>query len=180
MGIVPILNNLSFINYHLGGNFNSLLNTQLREERGYTYGVRSNWSRRKNPGLFIINTSVHTQATADSINIIKKNLETFQKQFSNEVVDKIRGIISRSNARAFETLYQKLSLLENIPTYNLDIDYMQKTMHQYEQLTLGDIKETIAQHMNVDDMIYIVAGDAETQMEHLKQLDFDRVELIRN
>ena len=174
----PDFDILSFINYKLGGNFNSLLNTQLREERGYTYGVNSQLSRRINTGTFLINTSVHAQATMDSIRIIRDTMHELSSFFTEQEVNHIRQVIARSKVRSFETLFQKLNMLENISTYQLPLDYIDKTLKLYDSLTPRDIRRTIQKHLDVDSLVYVVAGDAQTQFEHVRSLGFEQVNLI--
>ena len=55
------------MNYTLGGAFNSRINLNLREDKGYTYGARSGFSGSKLPGPFTASASVRTDTTADSI-----------------------------------------------------------------------------------------------------------------
>ncbi len=164
------LNVLSFVNYRLGGHFNSLLNKQLREERGYTYGVRSRWTRRINHGMFVINTSVHTQATQDSIKIIQDTLSGLPQAFGPDEIDKIRKTMLRSNARAFETLQQKLGVLEKRSTYGLPADYIKQKIESINQMDQSKIFAAIEQYAAPEGMIYVVAGDAENQLANLEKL----------
>ncbi|MDZ7821292.1 MAG: pitrilysin family protein [Candidatus Marinimicrobia bacterium] len=63
------------MNYKLGGAFASNINMMLREEKGYTYGARSGFSGTKTPGPFYASTSVVTDATLESFEIIRDLME---------------------------------------------------------------------------------------------------------
>ena len=62
------------LNQILGGQFTSRLNTKLREERGFTYGVRSHFDCRRQPGPFSITTSVQADRLADALDDIHDEL----------------------------------------------------------------------------------------------------------
>ena len=102
----------NLVNYKLGGSFNSQLNMTLREEKGYTYGARSNFARRINEGAFIANSSVRSNVTKESVDIFKDIIENYGQNFTEEDLDKTKQTFTKSNARAFETLAQKMNMLD--------------------------------------------------------------------
>ncbi|NED57736.1 insulinase family protein, partial [Micromonospora aurantiaca] len=64
----------------LGGGLTSRLNAVLREEKGYTYGMRAGLLRMRHCGLFIAQGSVHTEVTADAV---------------ADALTELRGVVSR-------------------------------------------------------------------------------------
>ena len=64
-------------NQVLGGQFTSRLNTKLREERGFTYGVRSSFEARRGAGPFSIGTSVQSDRLAEALDDIRHELTAF-------------------------------------------------------------------------------------------------------
>lgn len=150
----------SLINYRLGGSYNSLLNTALREERGYTYGVHTYFSRRWHPGVFVLNTSVGHEVAADALQIIKKHFEHFTDQFSVEDLVRTREIFLRSQARGYETLGQKLKVLENISLMNLPLNYLLEEDRRLRSINIEEAHTAIQRFLNPQKMIYLVVGDA--------------------
>jgi zinc protease len=71
-------------NFVFGGAFNSRLNLNLREDKGYTYGIRSNFSGGKYTGLFSISAAVKRTSTANSLAEIIKEFNKYQ---SNGITD---------------------------------------------------------------------------------------------
>ena len=65
---------LAVMNALLGGLFNSRLNRLLREERGYTYGVHSDFDMRRAAGPFSVRCAVETEVTAPAIADIMSEL----------------------------------------------------------------------------------------------------------
>ncbi len=58
-------------NYKLGGSFNGYVNLVLREEKGYTYGARTNLIGQKNFGAFVASSAVRSTATLESAEIFR-------------------------------------------------------------------------------------------------------------
>jgi zinc protease len=63
----PDYHALALLNMILGGQFVSRVNMNLRQDKGYTYGVRTGFDLRRGLGPFVLQTSVQTEVTADAI-----------------------------------------------------------------------------------------------------------------
>ena len=63
----PDYHALVLLNTVLGGQFVSRLNMNLREDKGYTYGVRTGFDLRRGEGPFVLQTSVGTDVTAPAV-----------------------------------------------------------------------------------------------------------------
>ena len=72
-------------NYKLGGSFNGLFNLILREEKGFTYGARSNFSGAKNYGTFTASSMVRTNSTLESVTIFKTEMEKYRETYSTGI-----------------------------------------------------------------------------------------------
>ena len=89
--IMPILSRLNpdyypatVVNYKLGGSFSGVLNMILREEKGYTYGARSNFNEQKEIAPFIASSSVRSSATLESVNIFRTAMEDYRQGISQD------------------------------------------------------------------------------------------------
>ena len=106
------------MNYILGGGgFASRLTQQLREGKGYTYGINSGFSGSISPGAFAISTGVRSNVTLESLQLIKKIVEDFGRTYTDQDMETTKGFLIKSNARAFETAGAKLGMLNNISEY---------------------------------------------------------------
>ena len=65
------------MNFALGGAFSSRLNLNLREDKGYTYGIRSGFDGNDTDGLFSISTSVRSEATDSALSEIYAEFENY-------------------------------------------------------------------------------------------------------
>ncbi|MEM9678808.1 MAG: pitrilysin family protein [Bacteroidota bacterium] len=167
------------LNYRLGGGgFASQLMQQLREAKGYTYGVRSRFSGTALTGNFVISTNVRSNITYESADLIKTILEDYGKNYNENDLEVTKGYTVKSNARAFETLGAKLNMLSNISNYGLADDYAKEREAIVKALTVDDMKALAEKYIKPNQMIYLVVGDAETQMDKLQQLGFGEPVLL--
>lgn len=75
------------LNTILGGQFTSRLNSNLRENKGYTYGIYSSINYNKNHGIFSVSTSVQTEVTDDSIRQIMLELQKLKENISDDELE---------------------------------------------------------------------------------------------
>ena len=164
---------VNVMNYILGGGgFASQLTQQLREGKGYTYGIRSRFSGTKLPGAFTISSGVRSNVTYESAALVKEILENYGKNYNETDLETTKSSLIKSNARAFETLNSKLNMLDNISAYGWENDYVKQREDIVQNMTVERIKALSDEYLNAGKMIYLVVGDAATQKDRLKQLGF--------
>lgn len=167
------------MNYRLGGGgFASQLTQELREGKGYTYGVRSSFNGTTIPGPFLISTGVRTNVTYEAADLVTELLENYPKNFNSRDLEVTKGYMIKSTARKFETLGSKLDMLRNIAIYNWDRNYVKQQEKLVEDITLEDIKELAENYIDPNNMFYLIVGDAATQLERMKQLGFGEAILL--
>ncbi len=161
----------NIMNFKLGGGgFSSELLQVLREEKGYTYGAGSGFSGSDIPGPFVISTSVRSNVTLESLMLIKDIVETYPADFNESYLADTKGFMIKSNARRFETLGAKLGILSDISSYGWDHDYPKQQVQIVRDITVDDIKTLAEKYVDAGKMIYLVVGDANTQLPRLSAL----------
>lgn len=167
------------MNYILGGGgFASRLTQELREGKGYTYGIRSGFSGSKEDGRFTISSGVRSNVTLESTLAIKDILEAYPETFSEKDLETTRSFLTKSNARAFETAGAKLNLLENMSEYGWAADYVKEREAIVRGMSQQKIKQLANQYLRPDQMIWLVVGDSATQLDRMKELGYgDPVQL---
>ncbi|MDQ3321496.1 MAG: insulinase family protein [Acidobacteriota bacterium] len=170
----------TIMNYILGGGgFASQLTQQLREGKGYTYGIGSGFSGTNSPGAFTISSGVRSNVTLESAQLIKSILQDYPKNYSEKDLETTKGFLIKSNARTFETAGAKLDMLENISKYGWKYDYVKGREQIVKGITVQQIKDLSQKYLNADKMILLVVGDAKTQLPRLKELGFGDPVLIK-
>ncbi|MBD3413659.1 MAG: insulinase family protein [Candidatus Aminicenantes bacterium] len=166
------------MNYKLGGSFNSFLNMILREEKGYTYGAHSGFSAGMYTGTFSASSSVHSQATFESVQIFKNQMKQYRDGISEEDLEFTKNSLIKSNAMRFETYRALLGMLDNIAAYGLPDDYVKQREDIVEEMTQERIKELAQKYIRPEQMVFVVVGDAQTQLMPLKKIGLGEPELI--
>ena len=163
----------SVMNYILGGGgFASRLTQELREGKGYTYGIRSGFSGTNAKGAFTISSGVRSNVTLESAQLVKKILEEYPTTFSDKDLETTKSFLIKSNARAFETSRAKLNMLTNISDYGMSPDYVKDREKIVNNMTIERITELANKYVNPEKMIWLVVGDAETQFDRMKELGY--------
>lgn len=158
------------MNYKLGGSFSGILNLILREEKGFTYGARSYFSGLKSTGIYKAYSSVRSSATLESVQIFKEEMEKYREGITEEDLTFTKNALIRSNARRFETLGALVNMLETMSSYNLPVDYILQEEESLRNLSLEQHKALARKYIDPSKMIYLIVGDAETQLEELKSI----------
>ena len=161
------------MNYILGGGgFASRLTQELRESKGYTYGIRSGFSGSTAKGAFTISSGVRSNVTLESAQAIKQILEEYPKTFSDKDLATTKSFLIKSNARAFETSRAKLNMLSNMSEYGWESDYVKDREAIVNKMTKAQIKTLANKYVNPNKMIWFIVGDAETQLDRMKELGY--------
>jgi len=159
------------MNYILGGSlFSSQLGQQLREARGYTYEVQSRFSGNQLDGRFVISSDVRANVTLQAASLIRDIATNYQEGFSEKDLSITKGYYLKSSARRFETFDAKINILQNMSRYNLPVNYIQQRALEVDGLTIDKVKSLAEKYIQPEKMIYLVVGDAKTQLDRLKKL----------
>jgi zinc protease len=166
-------------NYKLGGSFNGLFNLILREEKGFTYGARSNFSGAKNYGTFTASSMVRTNSTLESVDIFKTEMEKYRENVPQEYIDFTKSALLKGYARNFETLGSLLSMLNDIAAYDLPADFIKQQEAFVKALTVEKQLELAKKYIDPLRMYYVVAGDAATQLKELEKVGLGKPILVK-
>ena len=159
------------MNFRLGGGgFAADLTQVLREQMGYTYGIGSDFSGTDLPGPFTIASSVRSNVTLESLQLVKELVEKHGAGFDAEDLDATKSFLLKNNARAFETLGAKISILRDMSAYGFPADYVLRREAIVRGMTVARVRELAELHLDWDGMVWLVVGDARTQRDRLRAL----------
>jgi zinc protease len=159
------------MNYILGGGgFASRLTQELRESKGYTYGVRSQFLGGRRIGQFVVTSAVRSNVTLEAARLINDIVANYGATFTDADLAVTKSFLTRSRARAFETPAAKLRMLANIGDFGLPADYVATEGRVIEAMTVERIRELAAKYLRPAHMTYVVVGDRATQAARLEAL----------
>lgn len=166
------------MNYTLGGAFNSRINMNLREDKGYTYGARSSFYGNDIRGGYNARAGVRADTTAESIRETVKEINNYQTNgLTSAELAFMKGSLGQRDARAYETPSQKLGFLSQIATYNLSKTFVDEQNEILDAMTRDELNALAAKHLKFEDMILLVVGDKAKIYENLEELGYPIVEL---
>ncbi|HEX2975846.1 MAG TPA: insulinase family protein, partial [Bacteroidales bacterium] len=167
-----------FVNYRLGGNFSSILNQILREQKGFTYGASSYFQEMKSPAPFVASSMVRSDATLESITIFKNEMDKYRQGVSEEDLQFIKNSMIRSNALRFETNSSLVDMISTMTKYGFPDDYIKKEEDVVRSMTVEQHKEIAQKYINPDRMYYVIVGDAATQLKPLEKAGLGKPVLV--
>jgi len=166
------------MNFGLGGAFNSRINLNLREDKGYTYGARTGFSGDETKGTFRASAGVRGDATKASIQEFLKELSLYQSSgITDEELSFTQSALGQRDARTYETPSQKLGFLNVMQRYNLAPSFIDEQASILKSLSKSEVDRLAAKHVNPDDMIIVVVGDKASQFSELESLGMPIIEL---
>ena len=147
-------------NYCLGGTFNSRLNMDLREEKGWTYGIYSRLNGGKYTGNFTISSSVKRSATTPSLlEILNIYSNYIDKGITDDELEFTKNSLLNEEALKYEAAYQKASFLSNIVRYNLDKDYTAKQNQVLKNISNDEVNQQIKKYFSTNKLTTVIVGD---------------------
>jgi zinc protease len=162
---------LLVLNTILGGQFVSRLNMNLREDKGYTYGVRSGFEFRRAPGPFVVQAAVQTAVTADAVREILGELRAIggPRPATAAELDLAQAALTRGYARSFETAGQIARGLAQLALYELPDDTLEQFVPSVLAVRLDEVAAA-AQRLDQARMTVAVVGDRDKVEPGLRAL----------
>ncbi|GAA4836549.1 pitrilysin family protein [Algivirga pacifica] len=165
---------VNLVNYPIGGAFNSRINLNLREDKGWTYGARSYFSSGEFTGEFTVSTGVKAAATDSAVVEIMSELEGYYKEgITAEELTFMKNSIGQRDALKYETLGQKAQFLTKIVRYDLSPKFVKKQAKMLKKLKTEEVNALAKKYYDYNKMFIVVVGDKETQLPKLEKLGYE-------
>ena len=157
----PDFHVLVLLNAVLGGHFSSRLNLNLRERKGYTYGVRSGFDFRMMAGPFSVQTSVQTDATADAVAEVLKELRDIGRDRPADEDERSLSVatLTKGYPRNFETAGQVAGGLAQLAIHDLPDDTFDVFAPRVRAVTADDITRAAGRRLHPDRAVVVAVGD---------------------
>jgi zinc protease len=166
------------MNFTLGGAFNSRLNMNLREDKGWTYGARSAFDGGKQTGDYEFSSGIRGNATDSALIEIMKELKNYADNgITEEELAFMKSAIGQRDALRYETGFQKAGFIGNILDNNLPADYVDQQNRIIREITKQDVDALAKKWITSDKMNILVVGDKAKILPTLEKLGYEIVEL---
>ena len=165
---------LDLANEVIGAGFLSRLNTNLREEKGWTYGISSSLSGVVGPRRLAVFTPVQSDRTADSIRLILEEMEAFAaggRGVDETELQRVTDGNIRALPNSFQTNGQVLGALVTNQLLGRPDDYQSRLPEIYRAIGAREIDAAAGQYLSPENLAIIVVGDRKQIDEQLKTLN---------
>jgi len=174
----PDFTDLTVWNQILGGQFSSRLNARLREEKGFTYGVRSHFDFRRGAGPFVISSSLQSDRLGEALEDLRREVVALlddRPPTPGELDDARRSLIE-GQARHFETPSALVSRYAGLFLHGFPPDHHAKFAERLEGVTLASIGAAARRRVDPRGFVAVVVADADLVHGPLEALGWCEVE----
>ncbi len=147
------------VNEIFGGYFGSRLMKNIREDKGYTYGISSNLVSSTHGGYFILGTDTKREFTEQTIQEIHHELVRLQTEpVGNEELQVVKNYMIGSFAGSLTTPFEISDRYKVILSENLPLDYYNNYVERINSVSTTDILEMASKYLSIDSMTTVLVG----------------------
>ena len=171
---------ISYMNYAIGGSFTARLNMNLREDKSWSYGVRTRLADAKGQRAMLVTAPVQTDKTAESVAEIVKEYAAYLGDAPITDAELAKGKASKTLRLPgqFETLGALKGAVSNIVTYNRELDYLNVLPNLYDEPTLDDVQTMAQTYIKPDQWTWLIVGDLSKIEQPVRNLNLGEVKVI--
>jgi len=173
----PDYHALLVLNAVLGGQFVSRINMNLREDKGYTYGVRTSFDFRRGPGPFALAASVGSEVTVEAILEALSEIRGIRgdRPVTRQELETGRAALTRGYPRNFETAEQISRGAAQLALYGLADDYFTTFVPKVLAVDEAAVTRVAQAHIDPARLLTVIVGDREKVGPSLPRLELGTV-----
>ena len=143
----------------LGGYFGSRLMTNIREDKGYTYGIGAGIYALPNAAYFSITTEVGSEVCQAALHEIYFEIECLQNKLVGEdELEIVRNYLLGETLRSFDGIFAMSNSLKTLIEAQLDYDHYDEFVKVIRTITPKKLKQLAQKYLNKEDLFEVVAG----------------------
>jgi zinc protease len=149
----------AILNTILGDFFGSRLMKNIREDKGYTYGIGSYLSEIKECGYFVIGTEVGKEVKDATLTEIQKEIEKLQNELvSEEELNLVRNYLLGQTLKSADGPYALMDLFLSVENQNLTLYFYNDFIHKIKSIQAEEIRELARKHLDWNSFSIVTAG----------------------
>ena len=168
---------ISVASYAMGGAFLSRLNAVLREEKGYTYGVRMNFGPLRTGGSFAVQGSFRTEVLVDALAITRDLISVDDASFSSQEVSDAVAFFTGVSPLRYATAEGVADQAATQILAGLPDDYVDRSLALLRSVTPEAATDAYRSIVDPDELTLVVVGDAERLADPLRASGFTELEV---
>ena len=152
---IPLL----LLNEVFGGYFGSRLMQNIRENKGYTYGIYSSLVPLKNDGYFIISTDAKKAYSKETVQEIEKELQLLAgKEIGKVELAKVKNYLKGSFLSGITTPFALADKFKSVHFYDLDYHFYDLLFDTIDSVKASELKALARKYLDFDTMTQIKVG----------------------
>jgi predicted Zn-dependent peptidase len=163
----------------VGGSPNARLDTVLREEKGYTYGIRSAFRPRRAGGMFVTSGSVRSEVTADALELLLGILDGAREGFTEEERRSGVDYVAQTAPARFATADAVADEYVMLALDELPLTHTNDQLERVRALSVADLDAAWTGHVT-GEWTVVVVGDASVVREGIEGLGRGPVTVVPN
>jgi len=150
---------MHFLNTLLGGYFGSRLMGNLREDKGYTYGIGSAIIPLQHSGFFFISAETGSEVTIKAVREIEKELEKLCNDLvSEDELSLVRNYLQGSFLRSIDGPFAMAERYRDLMQAGFDVEYFDEMLETQRTITAQQLRELARKYLKPDEMYRLIAG----------------------
>ena len=171
---------IDLMNRVIGGSFTSRLNMNLREDKSWSYGVRTRLSQYKGPRPMLVYAPVQTDKTIPSIQEIIREYDEYlsSNPAKDEELEAIVKDLSLGLIGDYETFGALMSGLSGIVSQGRNDNYIDTLPTKYRSMTIEDINSAAKEYLDPSIWTWVIVGDLSKIEDGIEDLNLGKIEVI--
>lgn len=172
---------IDYMNYAIGGSFTARLNMNLREDKSWSYGVRTRLGDAKGQRAMLVTAPVQTDKTSESMAEIVTEYADYlsTKPITQDELAKGKASKTLRLPGQFETLGALKGGVSGIVTYNRDLDYLDQLPALLDEPSLTQVQAKAQKYIKPNQWTWLIVGDLSKIEEPIRALDLGEVKVIK-
>lgn len=155
----PDFQPLQVLNTAFGGYFGSRLMSNIREDKGYTYGIGSGLASLQNGGYFFISTEVGVDVCKSAIHEIYFEMERLRKDLiPQDELELVKNYLLGTFLRSVDGPFAMADRFKGIMEYGLSYDHFDKYIATIKNITASQLRDLAQTYFDKDSMVELVVG----------------------
>ncbi|GAA2733473.1 pitrilysin family protein [Pedococcus aerophilus] len=167
------------LGFIVGGSPNARVDAVLREEKGYTYGIRSVFRPRSSGGLFLTSGSVRADATVESVQLLLEILGSGRDGFGEEEVRAGVDFVSKTAPGRYATADAVADEASSMALEGLTTEFTTRNLEQMRGLEPQELTDAYRRWVQ-GEWTVVVVGDASTYADAIRALGVGEVSVVPN
>lgn len=152
---------LQVLNTILGGQFQSRLNANIREQKGYSYGVNSGFSYGKGPGAFRAGGAIFSAKTDAALIEFMKELKGIvgEKPVTDEEIKTAKEALIQGLPQRFASVTAISNAITSLTVQGLPDDFYQTYAANVSAVTKDDLLRVAKRYIDLNHLAIVIVGN---------------------